>query len=93
VTWICLTDAIGPPQGRDPAIAARVAVSRDMGWRCSGPGSPTLRKNHETCQERARRNPLLSLEGVPETGLSLMAAVLRTGNRDHAGSKEKERWY
>jgi hypothetical protein len=36
---------------------------------------------------------LLPLEGVPETGLSLMAAVLPTGNRDHAESKEKERWH
>jgi hypothetical protein len=25
--------------------------------------------------------------------LSLMAAVLPTGNRDHAESKEKERWH
>lgn len=34
--------------------------------------------------------PLLTLEGVPETGLSLMAAVLPTGNRDHAETKETE---
>ena len=75
----------------DPAIAARVAVSRDMGWRpARGRVHRGLRKNHETCQDRARRSPIAPPGRVPETGLSLMEAVLPTGNRDHAESKEKE---
>jgi len=40
-----------------------------------------------SCQERARRSPIAPLEGVPETGLPLTAAVLPTGNRDHAEGK------
>ena len=89
----------GGGAGSPTACSRSRPLSRDRTRcpRCPASRGTTRRRHRQAVvarvPRRARPAPLLPLEGVPEAGLSLMAAVLPTGNRDHAESKEKEGWH